>query len=388
MFLGLTGFIVLFHDSLPPFSYGEDLIEDYVSGRALLNGADPYAPLNDLIFRYMPSSTVLYPHPNAHPPLLILLGLPFAALPYQIAAPLWFLANVALLLLIGRMLKLSGWALLAPLAWPPLWTAVGLGGSELVLLALLVAAWRLADQEQDTLAGGLLGLAAALKLFPALFFVPFLFRRRWRVVGAGAGALVLGQLVNLAVVGPAALFHYYLVSLPTFNRLFIASEANVTPYGALLRLLGGAPDVRPLVAAPALAPVIAGIISLFALAALARLRPEAAPLAFLIATPSAWTNYVTLIFPQLLAMWRGGDRRVLLLLAAAAASWVMPIALSLPAFLVVLRGAGTHANDVAVLLGAVQPAGLIALLGLAWTGVGSTDPPLADVATPRADARV
>jgi hypothetical protein len=373
MFLALTALIVLFARSLPPYSAGQDFIQDYVSGRALLAGDDPYAPLNELIHRYVPAGIAHFDHANPHPPLLILLGAPFALLPYQAAPTLWLALNVALLVLIGKWLNLSGWGRLALLAWPPLWSAVALGGSEVVLLALALATWRLADARRDGLAGGVLGLAAALKLFPVFFFLPYAAQRRFRLLFAGGVVVGLGQIVNLALVGPARLAYYYLHALPASNQVYVATVVNVAPYGALLRIFGGASDVRAALPAPFLPPALAAIVSLAGLAALCRMRPRAAPLAFLVATPIAWTNYVSLSLPQLLDLWRVPDRRLAVWLATAAASWVLPVAIAMPAFQVAIAGAGAGASAVLALLGAVQPAGLIALLVLSWRGERSNE---------------
>jgi hypothetical protein len=199
-----------------------------------------------------------------------------------------------------------------------------------------------------------------------LFFLPYLARRRWRLCCGGCVAFGTGQLVNAALVGPTALETYYVHALPAFNRAFVGTVVNVAPYGALLRLVGGASDVSPVVSAPGLAPVLAAILSLGALAVLARLRPAAAPLAGLVALPSVWTNYVALVLPQLVDLWRARERRLPTILAAVAASWVLPVALAMPVFQTTIASTGSGSSAWLALLGAIQPAGLLGLLILSW----------------------
>jgi hypothetical protein len=366
MFLAGTALIVLGVHSLPPSSGAEDFIEDFVSARAILEGKDPYAPLNDLIQRYVPMGLARFPHSNAHPPLLMLASVPLVPLSYELAAPLWFALSIVLLFLVGRSLKLSPWASLAFAAWPPIWGAIGLGGSEMVLLAIIVAAWALARERRDWPAGALLGLAAALKLFPALLFVPYVARRRFHVVAGGVFSFGLGQAVNVLLVGPAALANYYFRALPAFNQMFVGDVVNISPHGALLRIFGGAADLSPIVSAPFLVLPLTVVISLIGLVGLVRLRPEAGAVALLVLLPSVWTNYAALAMPQVVYLWRTRERRLLTVLVMAAASWPLPFALGIPSFWLFVRALGPAANVFLDVVGAVQAIGLVGLLTLSW----------------------
>jgi uncharacterized membrane protein len=104
-------------------------------------------------------------------------------------------ANVALLLVIGRWLALSVPASLALMAWPPVWYLLVIGQLELLILALAMLAWRVAAAGRDGRAGLWLGIAAAIKLYPLLFLLPFvpssvaLFSRDWRSTYATAGVV-------------------------------------------------------------------------------------------------------------------------------------------------------------------------------------------------------
>ena len=275
MFLALSVLLTVGAFSLPAYSTGQDFVEDYVSGRALLAGTNPYAPLNELLRHYVPGRVGTLFAPQCAPSAAGVARAPLCRAAVSIGrSPL---ARVQYLpARAGR-----------PNARPP-----GMGrdcfpspgrrcGPRWCSVARKWFCWCSSWQRgkwptaiANSLAGTLLGFAAALKLFPLLFFVPYLARRRLRLVAAGAVTVSLTQIVNLALVGPNELYRYYFQSLPAFNQLFVGTEVNVTPYGALLRLFGGASDVRPLVSAPVFAQILAFVIALTALYALARLCPR------------------------------------------------------------------------------------------------------------------
>ena len=366
MFLAGFGIVVLAVSSLSPRIEYADFIEDYVSARAILFGDNPYAPLDDLIHRYVPAGIARFGHVNAHPPVLVLTSLPLARLPYEVAAQLWLAISIALLYFIGRALKLSVWGSLAFASWPPIWGAIALGGSEMLLLGLIVAGCASARQGRDWRAGSPIGAAAALKLYPILCFMPFIVQRRVKVITGGVVVLALGQAINIAIVGPAGLVDYYVRQLPAFDQMFAASIVNQSPHGALLRIFGGASDLAPLISAPAIVLPLTVLISPLGLFALGRLRPEAGSLAMLVILPSVWSNYVALALPQIVYLWRSRRRRHAFVVCAVAASWLLGFALPLPLFAGLVESLGRHAREALIVLGAIQPLGLIGLVVLSW----------------------
>ena len=168
----------------------------------------------------------------------------------------WLGANLAFLLLIGglltRMTKL-GWvrvALLMFLMFIPLRSNFLLGQMHLlVLLLLTLAAW-LYFGKRPFLSGLSLAIAAALKLYPALFLIYFLGKKQWRaaagllvgLVGAGVASIhAFGTdacVLYVREILPAGLRGEYLDPYNTgwnswtalLRRLFIAEpELNPTP---------------------------------------------------------------------------------------------------------------------------------------------------------------
>jgi hypothetical protein len=334
--------------------YHKDLQAEYLTASALRDGVNVLAPLSELSVRYFPTKAIVFQHPSPYPPWLALAGLPLTLLPFPVAVQFWLALNVGLLLIAGRWLGLSIQWSLALVAWPPMWFLFNCANVELLLLVVAMEGWRAAADGRNERAGLWLGLAAAIKLYPVLLLVPFAARRRWRLVFAAGVVIALSQLADVAIVGPSGFIRYYTEILPAVSSFYAHLSVNSSPYGALLRLFGGASDVSPLIYAPRLVLPVTLTISLLALVALATLEPEAAPVAMLVALPSVWFTYAVLALPQMARLLRCPTRRWAAVLACIAASIVLSLGVQL---------GGDRVLPMAALL-AVQPAGFIGLLVL------------------------
>ena len=124
-------------------------------------------------------------------PFSTLFAWPLTALKPLAAKRIWIVLTLALLVPISWLLRmLTGLryqriALLFALSFP-LYRNVEFGQFYVVLLLLIVAACWAALRGRDALAGTLIAVAAAAKIFPVVLFVFFLQRRRWRALGSGA----------------------------------------------------------------------------------------------------------------------------------------------------------------------------------------------------------
>lgn len=124
----------------------------------------------------------------------------------QLWADAGSLALVALLVAMLRAAgRSAGWAALY--AWSPL-AGIDVGSDAHVdaLAALLgLAGLHLAMRKRATFAGGLLGAAVGVKLYPALLLPAALRRRPLRVLGAAVGLLALSYVPHVLAVGPGVL---------------------------------------------------------------------------------------------------------------------------------------------------------------------------------------
>ena len=139
-------------------------------------------------------------------PFSTLVMWPLTGLSALAAKHIWILANLALLLPLGWLLRsITGLsylriALIFALCFP-LHRNLLFGQFYVVLLLLIVAACWAFQRGLIALAGALVAIAAACKIFPVLLFVFFLRRGSWRALTAGAvtGALALAS--SVAVFG-------------------------------------------------------------------------------------------------------------------------------------------------------------------------------------------
>lgn len=144
---------------------------------------------------------------------------PLAGLAPLTAKHIWILLSIALLLPISWTLRsMTGLSyqrigLIFALSFP-LYRNLEYGQFYVLLLLLIVAACWSWLRGFWALAGALVAVAAACKIFPVLFFIFFLRRRAWRSVAWGAVAGAAAAAVSVAVFGWNVHRTYLLEILP------------------------------------------------------------------------------------------------------------------------------------------------------------------------------
>ena len=218
-----------------------DFSQDYAAAHGWRDGRDPNAPTATLLAACCPDiqldSRIVQ---TAHPPAATLLVVPLSLLPWPLARLAWLLLSWVTITLSWQRLRVRP---LICLATAPLWLiSLSLGTLEPLLLGLLtLAVW----QRMPTRAGLLIGLAAAIKIYPlALLPALWLSGRRRQALAALAGLLVLSGLAEL-ILGHAATaswLHY----TPINTALQVHEAQNLSLVHLLLSVL---PGLTPLLAA-------------------------------------------------------------------------------------------------------------------------------------------
>ena len=162
------------HDVVVPLRHLADTAGDFrayhQAARSLAIGVSPYS---EPAFIY--------------PPLLPVLMLPLASLPVDTARVVWFGASQAALLgSFWLMLRVLGGGTSALAAVAAVWIVGGTVQENLVLgqvnpfllLAIALALWLLPARPRT--AAAVIGVAAALKVWPAVLLLAFAGRRWWR----------------------------------------------------------------------------------------------------------------------------------------------------------------------------------------------------------------
>jgi hypothetical protein len=141
-----------------------------------------------------------------YPPLLPVLMLPLAPLSVGAARVIWFAASqAALLVSLWLTLRALGGGIAALAAVALVWTVGGTVPENLVLgqvnpflLLALTLALRLLPGRPRA-AAVVIGVAAALKVWPAALLVVFIWRRQWRPLLAGVAAIAVLIAVPAAI---------------------------------------------------------------------------------------------------------------------------------------------------------------------------------------------
>jgi hypothetical protein len=279
---------------------------------------------------------------NVHPPTAVLLGVPFGRISYRSAFFWWNVFGLgcliaAIVLIVGgqrpvawtRLIALSALLLLSP----HLASQFVYGQLSLILLLLLSGAGLAWAADRRGLAGTLVGLAAAVKVFPAVLGWLFLVRRDARgLIGVVAGFGVASAL-TWSLLGTNAYVDYFRDVVPEAWE-WRGAATNSSMAGVWSKLFDPGPrggHVVPLRPDPLLARGLTALSAVAILTAwgciIARSRDQwdrqmafaVGCVAMLLLSPIAWEHYVILLLPAIVVFWdatRGDLGRRLAVLTA------------------------------------------------------------------------
>lgn len=252
-----------------------DFTQDYVSARAWAHGDDPYRPTSHLVARYLgvessTTVTALGEQPNPHTPAAVVIARPLSALPYDIARAGWMIMSavmfVVALALVGREI---GWSLvrslsvaMGALALPVVQLDLTYVQWNAPMMLLIVLGWRMLRRGKDLPAGLLFGIAAAIKLYPAILILVVLAMRRWRAAGGMVAMATIVTGWGMAALGTEASKRFLDVASNNFEY-WRSAPMNLSILAAPYRWLSESvwrPDAPHL-------PLLAAVLSIGILAA-------------------------------------------------------------------------------------------------------------------------
>ena len=280
-----------------------------------------------------------YGHWFTYSPFAAIVYVPVAALPLAVARVLWDLASVAALAYSCTLiLKIAGYrpsrimvagVVAAAMALDPVWETLFLGQINLILLALILTDIWLVSRGSSSAAVGIgVGIAAAVKLTPAIFIVFFLLARRTKAAFVAAGAFIVCGLIGFLVAPRASTLYWEHLSHDT-RRVGAPYISNQSPYGAAIRIAEGQGHIG---AWWIIIPLAFAAIGLTAAAILARRQDWLGATAVtgttgLLVSPISWAHHWVWILPALVLLVRSGHRiaaAVGYLLFAVAPFWFTP----------------------------------------------------------------
>jgi alpha-1,2-mannosyltransferase len=278
-------------------------------------------------------STGLTGNPNEllfiYPPFAAISAIPLAILKSSSVWLLWLLGMVAALTYaVVRMLKSMGMRtrgdmlgltalLVGVIAWlEPMRLTAELGQINLILLVLVVG--DLLGAKQSRWSGIGIGLAAGLKLTPALFIVYLVMTRRIRAAFVAMGTFAATVALGFAVAPGDSTTYWLRGRFDDVNRISHDPFANMSVSGLLLRLHGS--PTMATVAAIAVAAVAVVIAAMAYRRGQAVLALAIVGLASAAASPFSWSHHWVWFAPLVVHLgYRGyvvGSR------IAATAMWV------------------------------------------------------------------
>ena len=284
----------------------------YVGGAATIGSGQS---IYDYVYA---DQTPDFPLPFTYPPFAAVLFAPLHLVPFGLLAFAWQVGIiVALYGVVWVSLRLLG---RTDHRLAMLWTAVGIWTEPLrstfdygqinviLVLAVLCAVY----SSRWWLSGLLVGLAAGIKLTPAVSGLYFLGARRWGAVAFSAVVFFATIAVSVLVLGDQARF-YFTDLLGDASRIGpIGTSFNQSWRGGISRILGHDAGYGPLVLAALAITAVLAILAWRAVGADDRLGAIVVVQIFgLLLSPISWTHHWVWLIPLMIWLLHGAlrDRR-------------------------------------------------------------------------------
>lgn len=245
---------------------------NFVDLHVYLGGAAALGQPGTLYSYVYADQTPDFPLPFTYPPFAALLFYPLSRVPFGVVALCWQLGTIAALYGVVRISQ----RLIRAGSQPPagrrqamLWTALAIWLEPLrstfdygqVNVILVLAVLTAAASSRWWISGPLVGLAAGVKLTPAVSGLYFAGMRRWRTVAAAAAVFLITVAVSIAAIGQQARY-YFTDLLGDASRVGpVGTSFNQSWRGGISRIVGHDAGYGPM--------VLAGIALTAVLAALA-----------------------------------------------------------------------------------------------------------------------
>ena len=280
-----------------------------------------------------------YGHWFTYSPFAAIVFVPVATLPLAVARVLWDLVSVAALAYsCTRILQIAGYRptrlavagfVAAAMALDPVWETLFLGQINLILLALILTDVWLVSRGSSRLAVGVgVGIAAAIKLTPAIFIVFFLLAGRTKAALVAAGTFAGCGLIGFLVAPDASRLYWRHLFFDT-RRVGAPYISNQSPYATAIRIANGQGHIGAWWIA---VPIAFAVVGLATATVLARRQDWLGATAVtgttgLLVSPISWAHHWVWVLPALVVLLRAGHRIAAgagYLLFAVAPFWFTP----------------------------------------------------------------
>ena len=251
-----------------------------------------------------------FPLPFTYPPFAALVFYPLTRLPFGLVAFCWELGIIAALYGVVRLSqRLLGVPAGEQHRQSMAWTALAIWTEPLrstfdygqVNVTLVLAVLAAVYSSRWWISGLLVGLAAGVKLTPAVSGLYFLGMRRWRTAAFSAVVFAGTVAVSIAVIGQQARY-YFTDLLGDAGRVGpIGTSFNQSWRGGISRLLGYDAGYGPLVLAGIAVTAVLAVLAWRGLAGERLGSLLVVQLFGLLLSPISWTHHWVWLVP--LAIW-------------------------------------------------------------------------------------
>lgn len=219
--------------------FRKDYLQDYLIGKAVLEGEMPYQNISNLkkIF-YPDNQNIVFDHPTPHPPTLIPILIPLSLFDYQISASLWLIFS--LLALVGSVFLLSSllggeskwtrplFVFLFLISADPIRRELIVGQYSILILFLILLFVYALRKGRFRLAGVCLGLSFTIKLFGVFLFAYLFFTRKWLVLLYSLVTYAVFFLISLGLLGFETIVYYFSSVVPKVKEIYAVSCSNIS----------------------------------------------------------------------------------------------------------------------------------------------------------------
>lgn len=310
MLLGLSVLARLAWTYLVPNGANFVDLHVYLGGAAALNHPGT-------LYSYVyADQTPDFPLPFTYPPFAALVFYPLSLLPFGLVAFCW---QIGVLAALYGVVRVSQRLLGVPDGHRTamLWTAVAIWIEPLrstfdygqVNVILVLAVLYAAYSSRWWLSGLLVGLAAGVKLTPAVTGLYFLGMRRWGAAVFSAVVFAATVALSIAVIGQQARY-YFTDLLGDAGRIGpIGTSFNQSWRGAVSRILGHDAGYGPLVLAGIAVTAVLAVLAWRALGRDDRLGSLLVVQLFgLLVSPISWTHHWVWLVPLMIWLFHGPAR--------------------------------------------------------------------------------
>ncbi|HEY7052501.1 MAG TPA: mannosyltransferase [Mycobacterium sp.] len=266
------------------------------------------------------NQTPEFPLPFVYPPFAAVVFYPLHLLPFGLVGLLWQLASIAALYASVRVSQ----SLLAPLAEPGsrltamLWTAIGIwtepvrGNLDygqinvMLMLAVLMAIY----SARWWSSGILVGLAAGMKVTPAISGLYFVGARRWSTAACSVAVFAATVAVSALVIGDQVRYYFTHLIGAAGQTFPIGTVTNQTWYGGISRILGHDAGFGWPVVAAVVATALLTFLAWRAIDERDRLGRIIVVMVFgLLVSPISWTHHWVWLLPMTIWLIYGAARK-------------------------------------------------------------------------------